>query len=48
MRQLRWPLDGFDQIAWLEFGGGHRKKVAPTRYPIRFLRYWFCRMLLDE
>ena len=48
MRHLRWPLDGFDQISRLEFGGGHAKKVAPTRYQIRFLRYWFARMLLDE
>lgn len=39
MRQLRWPLRGFDTL---------REGRFRTRYPSRFLRYWFMRMLLEE
>jgi SAM-dependent methyltransferase len=38
---LAWPLHGFETVAALEKG-------VCTRYPIRFLRYWFPRLLLER
>jgi len=41
-RHVTWPLDGFDTI---ERPPGSQLR---RRFPIRFLRYWFLRRLLEE
>ena len=38
---VAWPLHGFDTIPAIEKG-------ITTRYPIRFLRYWFPRLILEK
>ncbi|MGI8437010.1 MAG: methyltransferase domain-containing protein [Chthoniobacterales bacterium] len=39
---MHWPLTGFDLLARIDRRRRHR------RFPIRFLRYWFCRHALAE
>jgi SAM-dependent methyltransferase len=38
---LRWPLDSFKSLDRLGYAGS-------TRYPVKFLRYWFCRCMLER
>jgi SAM-dependent methyltransferase len=38
---LQWSLDGFNTLDRLGYAGG-------TRYPVKYLRYWFCRCMLER
>lgn len=40
-RHVAWPLDGFDN----DFV---KKSKAGTRYPIKYLRYWFPQIILEQ
>jgi SAM-dependent methyltransferase len=42
MRHVRSPLHGFETVPLIHDG------AKPTRFPIRYLRYWFGRLVLTE
>ncbi|HEX2215539.1 MAG TPA: methyltransferase domain-containing protein [Xanthobacteraceae bacterium] len=52
VRQLHWSLTslhaGLRAPALAEADRSARERALRTRYPIRYLRYWFARCLLDE
>jgi hypothetical protein len=41
LSHVRWPLKGFANLDRIGYGGR-------TRYPVKFLRYWFCRCVLED
>ena len=49
MKHLRWPLEGFETVAAIDTPNlQSHKRAVTTRYPIRYMRYWFGRSMLNE
>jgi len=48
MRHLRWPLDGFENVARISGTVDTRRRIVYTRYPIGCYRYWFVRAALRD
>jgi hypothetical protein len=49
MKHLRWPLEGFETVAAIDTPNvdSHTRAVQ-TRFPIRYVRYWFGRAILSD
>jgi SAM-dependent methyltransferase len=47
MMHLRWPLHGFENVSAIDSPNqsSHRRAVR-TRFPVRYMRYWFARGIL--
>jgi SAM-dependent methyltransferase len=41
LSHVGWPLQGFANLDRIGYSGR-------TRYPVKFLRYWFCRCVLED
>jgi SAM-dependent methyltransferase len=49
MRHIRWPLEGFETVAAIDTPNPQsHARAARTKFPIRYLRYWFVRAILND